>query len=174
VELVRRMNASADELVFLDISATSEKRKTFAQLVKQMPFMSTFRSPSVEVFIIEGRCPPPRLGSGQSSVNSAAVSNLVSSMSWQEPLARQCIVLAIDAGKSEQPVDRLHSRRDPGQQIKKLFSWQKKARTRRGEILLPVWTTMDKNGFAIDPWRSSTSFSIFRLLLRVSSHLQHF
>ena len=92
------MDAGADELVFLDISATNEGRDTSLQMVEKV---------AREVFI------PLTVGGGIRStadvqktlqagadkvgINSAAVSNpkLLSEAAWQ--FGNQCIVVAIDA-----------------------------------------------------------------------------
>src|SRR5882757_301023 len=66
----------ADELVFLDISATNEKRKTFAQLVKQIaanvniPF-----TVGGGINSIEDVAPLLDAGADKVSINSAAVKN---------------------------------------------------------------------------------------------------
>jgi len=143
----------ADELVFLDISATDEKRKTFAALVKEIarhiniPF-----TVGGGINSIEDVAPLLDAGADKVSINSAAVKRpeLINELSGA--FGSQCIVLAIDARRidnqwtvhthgGKQPVDR------------KLFSWAHEGQERgAGEIL---FTSMDhdgtKNGFAIDP-----------------------
>ena len=89
VELARRYSdEGADELVFLDITATNERRRTFAELVKRVageiniPF--TVGGGINAVADIEMLL---NAGDDKVSINTAAVSNFGS----------QCIVLAIDA-----------------------------------------------------------------------------
>lgn len=88
----------ADELVFLDISATEEKRKTLADLVLRVaekiniPFTVGGGISSVEDVEILLKS-----GADKVSVNSSAVRNpkLISELSSK--FGNQCIVLAVDA-----------------------------------------------------------------------------
>ena len=103
VELARRyVKEGADELVFLDITATIETRSTFAALVERIaeniniPFTVGGGIGSVEdVRTLLGA------GADKISVNSAAVrrSELVSELSRE--FGSQCIVVAIDAKRYE-------------------------------------------------------------------------
>jgi len=143
----------ADELVFLDISATNEQRKTFAALVKDIarhiniPF-----TVGGGISSVQDVAPLLEAGADKVSVNSAAVKNpkLIDDLS--RAFGAQCIVLAIDARKSDnQWVVHTHGGRQPTE--KKLFTWAKEGQERgAGEIL---FTSMDhdgtKNGFAVDP-----------------------
>ncbi len=143
----------ADELVFLDISATDEKRKTFAQLVKEIarqvdiPF-----TVGGGINSVDDVGPLLDAGADKVSVNSAAVKRpeLINELS--NAFGAQCIVLAIDARKIEnQWIVHTHGGKNPTN--KKLFSWAKEGQDRgAGEIL---FTSMDhdgtKNGFANDP-----------------------
>jgi imidazole glycerol-phosphate synthase subunit HisF len=143
----------ADELVFLDISATNEQRKTFASLVKEIaqhiniPF-----TVGGGISSVEDVAPLLEAGADKVSVNSAAVKNpqLINDLS--KAFGAQCIVLAIDARKIYNNwIVHTHGGKQPTD--KKLFSWAKEAQERgAGEIL---FTSMDndgtKNGFAIDP-----------------------
>lgn len=143
----------ADEIVFLDISATNEKRKTLASLVKEIarhihiPFTVGGGISAVEDVghLLEA-------GADKVSINSAAVRKpeLIDELS--RAFGSQCIVLAIDAGKIYNQWT-VHT--DGGKQPadKKLFSWAKEGQERgAGEIL---FTSIDndgmKNGFALDP-----------------------
>jgi imidazole glycerol-phosphate synthase subunit HisF len=143
----------ADELVFLDISATNEKRKTLAALVKEIakhiniPF-----TVGGGISNVEDVGPLLEAGADKVSVNSSAVKDpeLIDRLS--RAFGAQCIVLAIDARKVlNQWIVHTHG----GKQAtdKKLFSWAKEGQERgAGEIL---FTSMDhdgtKSGFAIDP-----------------------
>jgi cyclase len=145
--------AGADELVFLDISATNEQRKTFASLVKEIarhiniPF--TVGGGISSVADVE-----PLLASGADkvSVNSAAVQNPALIDDLSKAFGAQCIVLAIDARKIDNGWT-VHTHGGKKPTDKKLFTWAKEGQERgAGEIL---FTSMDhdgtKNGFAIDP-----------------------
>jgi imidazole glycerol-phosphate synthase subunit HisF len=142
----------ADELVFLDISATDEKRKTFASLVKQIA-----RNINIPFTVggginsIADVAPLLEAGADKVSINSAAVKNpdLINELS--KAFGSQCIVAAIDARNinSEWTVH-THGGKNPTD--KKLFAWAKECENRgAGEIL---FTSMDhdgtKNGFAVD------------------------
>jgi cyclase len=143
----------ADELVFLDISATNEKRKTLTSLVKEIsrhiniPF-----TVGGGISSIEDVGPLLEAGADKVSVNSAAVRNPGLLDELSRAFGAQCIVLAIDARKIQnQWVVHTHGGKQPTD--KKLFSWAKEGQERgAGEIL---FTSMDndgtKNGFAIDP-----------------------
>jgi len=143
----------ADELVFLDISATDEERKTFASLVKDIarhiniPF-----TVGGGISSVADVAPLLESGADKVSINSAAVRNpkLIDDLS--KAFGAQCIVLAIDARKVEnQWIVHTHGGKNPTD--KKLFTWAKEGQERgAGEIL---FTSMDhdgtKNGFANDP-----------------------
>jgi cyclase len=143
----------ADELVFLDISATNEQRKTFAHLVKEIarhiniPF-----TVGGGISSIADVAPLLDAGADKVSVNSSAVKSpkLIDDLS--KAFGSQCIVLAIDARKIDnQWIVHTHGGKNPSD--KKLFTWAKEGQERgAGEIL---FTSMDhdgtKNGFAVDP-----------------------
>jgi len=147
----------ADELVFLlvflDISATNEKRKTFVELVKQIaahvniPF-----TVGGGISSVEDVAPLLEAGADKVSINSAAVRNPELINELAKAFGSQFVVLAIDARKVEnQWLVHTHGGSMPTD--KKLFSWAKEAQQRgAGEIL---FTSMDndgtKQGFAIDP-----------------------
>lgn len=143
----------ADELVFLDISATDEKRKTFAQLIKEIarhiniPF-----TVGGGINSVNDVAPLLDAGADKVSVNSAAVKRpeLINELS--KAFGSQCIVLAVDAKKIDnQWTVHTHGGKIPTE--KKLFTWAHEGQERgAGEIL---FTSMDhdgtKSGFAIDP-----------------------
>ena len=143
----------ADELVFLDISATDEERKTFATLVKEIarhiniPF-----TVGGGISSVEDVGPLLEAGADKVSVNSAAVRNPDLINQLANAFGSQCIVLAIDARKENNHwIVHTHGGKKPTD--KKLFSWAKQGQERgAGEIL---FTSMDhdgtKSGFAIDP-----------------------
>ncbi|MDX9694507.1 MAG: imidazole glycerol phosphate synthase subunit HisF [Bacteroidales bacterium] len=143
----------ADELVFLDITASHEKRKTLIELVKRIareiniPFTVGGGISSIEDadLILSA-------GADKISVNSAAIINpeLISEIA--KKFGSQFIVLAIDA-KLEGNDWWVYKN---GGRIKtgfELFSWAKQAESLGcGEIL---FTSMNhdgtKNGFALEP-----------------------
>lgn len=153
VELgARYAQEGADELVFLDISATNEQRKTFASLVRDIarhiniPF-----TVGGGISSVADVAPLLEAGADKVSVNSAAVRNpgLIDELS--RAFGAQCIVLAIDARKVDNAwVVHTHGGKNPTD--KKLFTWAKEGQERgAGEIL---FTSMDhdgtKAGFAND------------------------
>ncbi len=145
-------NQGADELVFLDITATNEKRQTLSTLVKKIaskiniPFTVGGGINSIEdVSILLDS------GADKISVNTAAVKNSELLSSLAKRFGSQCIVVAMDVkkinknwkiflngGRVETDIDAIQ--------------WAKEVERRgAGEILL---TSMDhdgtKNGFAIE------------------------
>jgi cyclase len=151
VELADRYSKEgADELVFLDITATKEKRKTLVQLVEKVarkvniPFTVGGGISSVEdVNMIL------RAGADKVSINSSAVKNPMLISELANKFGSQCIVLAVDAKliKGQWKVFLVGGRVETDLD---LFEWiQEGVRLGAGEIL---FTSMDhdgtKNGFA--------------------------
>ncbi len=152
VELgARYSQEGADELVFLDITATHEKRKTLAALAKDIaqhlsiPFTIGGGIKSVEdVEVLLDA------GADKVSINSAAVRRpeLISELA--DAFGSQFVVLAVDAKQvGEQWLVHLNGGRIATDI--ELFQWVKEAESRgAGEIL---FTSMDhdgtKAGFAI-------------------------
>lgn len=90
----------ADELVFLDITATVEKRKTFVELVKKIA--ANINIPFTVgggISSVENAFELLQNGADKISVNTAAFKNpdLINSMA--EEFGNQCVVLAIDTKK---------------------------------------------------------------------------
>ncbi len=142
----------ADELVFLDITATHEKRKTLAALVRQIarhiniPFTVGGGVRSVEdVSILLGS------GADKISVNTTAVKRPQLLTEIAQEFGSQCVVLAIDTKfKHDNCYVYLDGGRIPTDI--KATEWAKKAADLgAGEILL---TSMSqdgtKEGFALD------------------------
>lgn len=135
----------ADELVFLDITASHEKRKTFVELVKRIaqniniPF--TVGGGISELSDADALL---SAGADKISINSSAVRNpqLISDMA--QHFGSQFVVVAIDA-KQLQGDDwtvTVNGGRIPTE--KRLFSWAREAEGRgAGEIL---FTSMDHDG----------------------------
>lgn len=153
IELAKKyVTEGADELVFLDITATIEKRKTLVELVGKIakeiniPFTVGGGINSVEDVsaIINA-------GADKVSINSSAVKRpeLISEIASQ--YGSQCVVVAIDT-KFENGEWRVYVSGGKIPTSLKTLSWAKQAETLgAGEILL---TSMNndgtKNGFAID------------------------
>lgn len=146
VELGRKYaDEGADELVYLDISATVEGRKTFAELVSRIareidiPFtvgggISTAEDAGTLLLA----------GADKVTVNSAAVRNpsLIDDIAGH--YGRQFIVVAIDARMDQTGrwVVTTHGGRTPTE--RELFSWAREAQERgAGEIL---FTSMNHDG----------------------------
>ena len=140
----------ADELVFLDISATEQKRKTLADLVLKVaaaidiPFTVGGGIASVEdVSVLL------KNGADKVSINSAAVKRPELINEVANHFGSQCLVVAIDAKQvSGQWKVHLVGGKVPTEID--LFNWAKEVEERgAGEIL---FTSMDhdgtKNGFA--------------------------
>tara|TARA_B100000941_G_scaffold26985_1_gene16057 strand:- start:91 stop:861 length:771 start_codon:yes stop_codon:yes gene_type:complete len=148
VELAcRYSDAGADELVFLDIRATLENRKTLVDLVSrtakkvQIPF--TVGGGINSIFSINDLL---RAGADKVSLNSSAVKNPDIISKSSEKFGSQCIVIAIDARKklnksNEWEVYVNGGRENTGLDV---ISWAKKVeQLGAGEILL---TSMDGDG----------------------------
>ena len=151
VELAKKYSETgADELVFLDISATEERRKTLVELVRNVaqtiniPFTVGGGISSVEDVAIL-----LKNGADKVSINSSAVKNpdLINQLSSK--FGSQCIVVAIDAKQIDGDwIVHLVGGKVATQL--NLFNWAKEVEQRgAGEIL---FTSMDndgtKNGFA--------------------------
>ena len=153
IELAMRYcEEGADELVFLDITATTEKRKTLATLVREIathiniPFtvgggINTIEDVSL---LLEN-------GADKISVNTSAVNNPELINQLAANFGSQCIVVAIDAKIIDGNWTVVtHGGRNPT--LHKAIDWAKEITHRgAGEILL---TSMEndgtKTGFAID------------------------
>lgn len=151
VELAQRYSKEgADELVFLDITATKEKRKTLVDLVEKVA-----RAVSIPFTVGGGISSTEdvnmllRAGADKVSINSSAVKNPGLIAELANKFGSQCIVLAVDAKEIEGKWKvHLVGGRVPTEID--LFEWVEEAvRLGAGEIL---FTSMDhdgtKNGFA--------------------------
>ena len=154
VELaVEYAKQGADELVFLDITATVEKRKTLAELVKKVAH--TINIPfTVGGGIKEVEDVSVLLGSGADkiSINTAAYHNPQIIADIANKAGSQCVVLAIDTKKEEDGEWYVYLNGGRTKTNTKCFDWAKKAvELGAGEILL---TSMNhdgtKSGFALD------------------------
>ena len=153
IELAAKYAAEgADELVFLDISATEERRKTLTNLVRNVareiniPFtvgggISSIQD--VEILL--------KNGADKISINSAAIRNPELIAQLAKNFGNQCIVVAIDA-KIKNDLWKVHLVGGKQETEMVLFDWAKTVENLgAGEIL---FTSMDhdgtKNGFAND------------------------
>ena len=142
----------ADELVFLDISATDEQRKTFARLVRDIALHINIPfTVGGGISSVADVAPLLESGADKVSVNSSAVRNPELIDELVRAFGSQCIVLAIDAKKVGNTWT-VHTHGGKKLSEKRLFSWAKEGQERgAGEIL---FTSMDhdgtKGGFATD------------------------
>lgn len=143
----------ADELVFLDITATVEKRKTLSELVKRIahriniPFTVGGGIKSVEDVRVLLQS-----GADKISVNTAAYNNPQLIADIANTAGSQCVVLAIDTRLEEDGEWYVYLNGGRTKTNTKCFDWAKKAvELGAGEILL---TSMNhdgtKAGFALD------------------------
>lgn len=146
VEAAKKYNAEgADELVFLDITATLDRRETVVNMVEAV---------AKEVFI------PFTVGGGISSaedirrilaagadkvsLNSAAVNNPELIREASEKFGRQCIVIAVDAVKNEDGNYEVVTHGGKKRTGLDVLEWALRAESLgAGEILL---TSMDADG----------------------------
>ncbi|MBL7846589.1 MAG: imidazole glycerol phosphate synthase subunit HisF [Cyclobacteriaceae bacterium] len=149
----RYASQGADELVYLDITATQQDRRTFSALVREIarhldiPF-----TVGGGISSINDVAPLLEAGADKVSINSAAVRNPQLIDELAREFGSQMVVLAIDARKSGNQWQ-VFTNGGTQPTEKKLFSWAKEGQERgAGEIL---FTSMDhdgmKQGFAIDP-----------------------
>ena len=146
VEVAKKYDKSgADEIAFLDITATHEKRKTIIDIVEKV---------ASEVFIpltvgggvskYEDVLTLLQAGADKVAVNSAAVKNpdLINKVTYK--IGRQCIVAAIDAKKNNNQSWEVFTHGGRSSTGIDVSDWSKDLQKRgAGEILL---TSMDKDG----------------------------
>ncbi len=169
--------AGADELVFLDISATEERRKTLANLVLRVaekvniPFTVGGGISSIEdVDILLQN------GADKVSVNSSAVKNPQLINDLAAKFGSQCITVAIDA-KQIDGEWKVHLVGGKVPTELNLFEWAKEVEERgAGEIL---FTSMDhdgtKDGFANEALAElSTTLNIPIIASGGAGNTQHF
>ncbi|SIQ92217.1 imidazole glycerol phosphate synthase subunit HisF [Pontibacter lucknowensis] len=143
----------ADELVFLDITATNEERKTFAELVRDIarhidiPFTvggGISAVADVEVLL--------QAGADKVSINSAAIRNPQLVEDLAKRFGSQCVTVAIDTKYTEATGWKVYARAGTVETEHATVDWAKKVvELGAGEILL---TSMNndgtKAGFALD------------------------
>lgn len=178
VELAEIYSAGgADELVFLDITATHEKRKALAELVRRVaakiniPFtvgggISTVED--IEILLASG--------ADKVSINTAAVKNPQILRDAARNFGAQCVVLAIDAKRTENGWRVFLN----GGRVETEFEaveWARRgAQLGAGEILL---TSMDadgtRDGFEIDLTRAvSEAVGVPVIASGGAGNLEHF
>nr|MBV6629695.1 imidazole glycerol phosphate synthase subunit HisF [Oceanococcus sp. HetDA_MAG_MS8] len=150
VEIARRYDAEgADELVFLDITASSERRETLYPVVEQVA-----SEISIPLTVGGGVRTPNdvrrllRSGADKVSINTAAVENPEVVREASDLYGKQCIVVAIDAKRvnRRKEAPRWHvfthgGRKDAGLDA---VEWaQRMVEEGAGELLL---TSMDRDG----------------------------
>lgn len=146
VELASRYSdEGADELVFLDITASYDRRKTMLEWVQQVgeavsiPFTvggGISSEEDVEALL--------KRGADKVSINSSALKDpsLISRLSHS--FGRQCVVVAVDARKEADGEWMTYVKGGRERTDYELFSWAREAEERgAGEIL---FTSMDHDG----------------------------
>lgn len=148
VELGKKYSdEGADELVFLDITATIRSKKTIVELVEKVaqnvfiPFtVGGGISKADEIGLLL------RSGADKCSINTAAVNNPDLLRESAERFGAQCVVLAIDARRTPGKVGKWHVTVKAGSEPTDIdaVEWAVKAeKLGAGEILL---TSMDADG----------------------------
>ena len=178
VELaVRYCEEGADELVFLDITATTEKRKTLAKLVRaiathiNIPFTvggGIHSTEDVRVLLDNG--------ADKISVNTSAVQRPELIDELANNFGSQCVVVAVDARLTENSW-KVHTHGGKVPTKIPVFEWIKEVHSRgAGEILL---TSMEhdgtKSGFAVDlVLQATTSVNIPVIASGGAGTIEHF
>jgi len=146
VELAARYDAEgADEVIFLDITASHERRETIVQLARRtadnvfIPFVigGGIRSVEDAQAVLDA-------GADKVSVNSAALERPELIGELAEVFGSQCVVVAIDAKRANGGWDVFtHGGRHPAGG-REAVAWAREATERgAGEVLL---TSMDRDG----------------------------
>lgn len=179
VELAKRyVNEGADELVFLDITATVENRKTLTELVERVakeiniPFTvgGGIRSVEDAHMIIKA-------GADKVSINSSAVERPQLITEIAEHFGSQCVVLAVDTKLEENGEWVVYTHGGRTSTHLNTVEWATKGeKLGAGEILL---TSMNndgmKSGFAIDITnRVSEALNIPVIASGGAGNMQHF
>lgn len=146
VELAARYDMErADELVFLDITASNEKRDTIVQVAKDcaskvfIPFTVGGGIKSVE-----DMRKMLKAGADKTSLNTAAIKNPSLISEGANRFGRQCVVLAVDARKNGEHSWEVYINGGRTPTGLDCLEWVKKAvELGAGEILL---TSMDADG----------------------------
>jgi imidazole glycerol-phosphate synthase subunit HisF len=165
----------ADELVFLDITATIEKRKTLSELVNKIahhvniPFTVGGGISSVSLLL--------QNGADKISVNTSAFKKPVLLNELAKEFGSQCVVIAIDTKKETDGEWYVYLNGGRTKTAIKCFDWATEAVDRgAGEILL---TSMNndgtKKGFATDITKLlATQLSVPVIASGGAGTMQHF
>ena len=149
---IKYSQQGADELVFLDISATEERRKTLIPLVREIarhiniPF-----TVGGGINALENVEELLKNGADKITINSAALSNPKLITDVAKRFGSQCMVVAIDT-KLVENQNKVFSNGGKIETEKELFSWAKEVENLgAGETLLTSMNTDGtKAGFAIE------------------------
>ena len=155
----RYSKAGADELVFLDITATHEKRSTLVEMVRRTSESVTIPfTVGGGISSLNGINELLRAGADKVSLNSSAVNDPSLIFQAANRFGSQCIVVAIDAKKNKTNPNKWDvyvsgGRKNTGLDV---IEWAEKVfKLGAGEILL---TSMDgdgtQNGYDIELTRS--------------------
>jgi cyclase len=146
VELAARYDAEgADELVFLDITASHQRRETIVELARRtadnvfIPFVigGGIRSPDDAQAVLDA-------GADKVSVNSAALARPELIGELAEVFGSQCVVVAIDAKRRDGGWDVYVNGGRTVVEGREAVAWAHEATERgAGEVLL---TSMDRDG----------------------------
>jgi cyclase len=168
----------ADELVFLDITATNEKRKTLAELVNRVAHQVNIPfTVGGGISAVEDVNTLLQNGADKISVNTAAFKNpnLVGELAKE--FGSQCVVLAIDTRKEDDGEWYVYLNGGRVKTDRKCFDWAKQGVEQgAGEILL---TSMNhdgtKAGFALDITQQlATRLSVPVIASGGGGSMQHF
>jgi cyclase len=148
VELAERYDAEgADELVFLDITASHEKRDTIVELARRtadnvfIPFTigGGVRSVADAQAVLDA-------GADKVSVNSPALARPELITELAEVFGSQCVVIAVDAKRADDGWDVYVNGGRTKVEGREAVGWAREASERgAGEVLL---TSMDRDGTA--------------------------
>ena len=137
--------SGADELVYLDISASKEGRATFTRLVERIsdginiPF-----TVGGGISSLEDAARLLDAGADKISINSAAIANPALIDQIAARYGSQFVVVAIDAKQGEDGIWRVTTHGGSRSTEKELFAWASEAQNRgAGEIL---FTSMNHDG----------------------------
>lgn len=145
IDLAKRYeNEGADELVFLDITATIEERKIFSELMglvaKELSIPFTVGGGISTVNQVENLL---KAGADKISINSSAAKNPLLISDLAKEFGSQCVVVAIDT-KWTGEKDFVHVKGGREATILETLNWAKEAENLgAGEILL---TSMNADG----------------------------
>lgn len=168
----------ADELVFLDITATNEERKTFAELVRDIarhidiPFTvggGISAVADVEVLL--------QAGADKVSINSAAIRNPQLVEDLAKRFGSQCVTVAIDTKYTDATGWKVYARAGTVETEHATMDWARRVvDLGAGEILL---TSMNndgtKAGFALDITKAvSEAVSVPVIASGGAGTMQHF